>query len=196
MELHIRTELLHMMQEMPFERIKVRALADRATIGRSTFYLYYDAVDSVLEQIESDFFEELRAYVSATDSKKPVALAQDSDSPDYLKDVERGLLFLREQSLTVLTLCGSHGDPAFKDALSRQLSHVVSGRFGIASHNERVDTIPSFVIEYVAKGWFANVLRWLEEESAAPDELATLFGHLLLGASLTCKAMEDAKKQD
>jgi hypothetical protein len=190
MELHIRTELLYMMQEMTIEKIKVKELVDRAKIGRSTFYLHYDAVDAVLGQIETDFFNGLKAYLPMTTKRHLVTTPKIEENSDYLEEIVRGLDFLSNHSLTVVTLCGEYGNPSFKESVLRYLTQVISWRLRNIPNSKSVSAIPSYVIEYMTKGWLASVLSWLKaEDPADPYELAKMFRYQLLGASLACEAM-------
>ena len=53
----IRTALKQMVMEMPYEKITVKALTDRAMVNRNTFYLHYESADEVLREIQADYME-------------------------------------------------------------------------------------------------------------------------------------------
>ena len=53
----IRESLKQMVMEMPYEKITVKALAERAFINRNTFYLHYESTDDVLREIQADYME-------------------------------------------------------------------------------------------------------------------------------------------
>lgn len=53
----IRKSLKQMVMEMPYEKITVKALAERAFINRNTFYLHYESTDDVLREIQADYME-------------------------------------------------------------------------------------------------------------------------------------------
>lgn len=53
----IRNALKQMVMEMPYEKITVKGLADRAMINRNTFYLHYESTDDVLREIQADYME-------------------------------------------------------------------------------------------------------------------------------------------
>ena len=54
---YIRTALKQMVMEMPYEKITVKALTDRAMVNRNTFYLHYESADEVLREIQADYME-------------------------------------------------------------------------------------------------------------------------------------------
>ena len=51
----IHTVFKEMVCEMPYEKITVKAIADRAKINRNTFYLHYETTDDVLREIQVDY---------------------------------------------------------------------------------------------------------------------------------------------
>ena len=51
----IHTVFKEMVCEMPYEKITVKAIADRAKINRNTFYLHYETTDDVLREIQADY---------------------------------------------------------------------------------------------------------------------------------------------
>ena len=61
----IYTTLASLMQEMPFERIRVRDIVLRGEIGRSTFYRNFDEIEDVLRMRCDHVFDELIAYIMA-----------------------------------------------------------------------------------------------------------------------------------
>ena len=59
-----------MVCELPYERITVKAITDKAKINRNTFYLHYTCVDDVLAEIQSKHSSEYSAIVSRFDQLK------------------------------------------------------------------------------------------------------------------------------
>ena len=192
MERHICETLVDMLEEMSLEKVKVKELTDRAFIGRSTFYLYYDSVEAVYDQIEEDFFSALEGF----GPQEGVSAQQDPDNqqlPSYVGELEEGLLFLRENSDVILTLCGSYGAPEFKDHLKERAAQIIEQRLsGLIERADEDRGVPSYVVEYVATGWFGIVMRWLEDdEDISAHGLAMLFHYLLRGAAVTCNEMDE-----
>ena len=63
----IQSVFKKMVCELPYEKITVKAIADRAKINRNTFYLHYTCVDDVLAEIQSKHSSEYSAIVSGFD---------------------------------------------------------------------------------------------------------------------------------
>ncbi len=51
----IRSAFKDLVMELPFEKITVKAIADKARINRNTFYLHYETVDDLLREIQTDY---------------------------------------------------------------------------------------------------------------------------------------------
>ncbi|WP_296333694.1 TetR/AcrR family transcriptional regulator [uncultured Treponema sp.] len=56
--------------ELPYEKVTVKAIADRARINRNTFYLNYNCMDDVLAEIQAKHSSEYSAIVSGIDQLK------------------------------------------------------------------------------------------------------------------------------
>ena len=66
----IQTVFKQMVCELPYEKITVKAITDKAKINRNTFYLHYTCVDDVLAEIQSKHSSEYSAIVSDYDQLK------------------------------------------------------------------------------------------------------------------------------
>lgn len=62
----IRNVFKEMVCELPYEKITVKAIANRAKINRNTFYLHYETTDDVLREIQmsysSQYIEIIKNY--------------------------------------------------------------------------------------------------------------------------------------
>lgn len=50
----IRTAFKELVCELPYEKVTVKAIADKARINRNTFYLHYETTDDVLREIQEE----------------------------------------------------------------------------------------------------------------------------------------------
>lgn len=66
----IQSVFKRMVCELPYEKITVKAITDRAKINRNTFYLHYTCVDDVLAEIQAKHSNEYSAIVSSFDQLK------------------------------------------------------------------------------------------------------------------------------
>ena len=54
----IKDSFLQMMGEIPYEKITVRELSDRAGVNKKTFYYYYSSLDALLEEMQDELLDE------------------------------------------------------------------------------------------------------------------------------------------
>lgn len=59
----LHESLLALLKQKPIEKITVKELCQLADINRSTFYQYYENPVSMLEQIQAEILEQLRAFL-------------------------------------------------------------------------------------------------------------------------------------
>ncbi len=50
----IKDALLELKKDLPYDKISVKQLCEKAEISRATFYLHYDSIDDVLDEVLDD----------------------------------------------------------------------------------------------------------------------------------------------
>lgn len=113
----IQSQLLEMLKTQSLYTIKVRALVDSLHIGRSTFYLYYDSVYSVLQDIEDSFFRDLDAITSPFWQYPLEQKYLSEPHPVLLKALE----FLDAHRELSLVLWGPYGDLMYQARCKKML---------------------------------------------------------------------------
>ena len=65
MDICMKAALLELMQKMPFEKITVKAICERAGVNRGTFYSHYSDIDGILADLEDYMSGELLLKVES-----------------------------------------------------------------------------------------------------------------------------------
>lgn len=100
--------LLKLCNEKPLIRISVSELVKEAKIGRATFYLYYQNLDALIKQIESDIIDQYQDISSA------YTYNNETDKALWYKSAIKPLFSMtKEKVLWINLLCGPGGDPSF-----------------------------------------------------------------------------------
>lgn len=106
----IQNQLLELLTIQDIHTIKVTQLTDALEISRSTFYLYYDSVFSVLQDIEDTFFEGLQSIAVMFWSYPP--------NSHYLREphpiILRAMQYLQSHLEITRILWGPYGDQSFR----------------------------------------------------------------------------------
>lgn len=63
-----------MIFEIPYEKITVKVIAERAGINRNTFYLHYNSVDDVLKEIQNKYSDEYSNLISKYNINKDTVM--------------------------------------------------------------------------------------------------------------------------
>ena len=162
-----------MMIELPYSKITVTALCDRALINKKTFYRYYATLDELLEEVEKRFGT---AYVERTRGLR---------YPDDVERITREFLeFSSEQGpLFDAIVCSSqHGDIFAKVVgemeTERYAKSAAPSGWTQAEWNLYMKGVTSFQWQ-----WYR---QWVEDGRAVPlDRMVDLACKVLLdGAAL------------
>lgn len=175
----IRAGLLTLLRDEDVDDIVVKDLVGAVGISRSTFYLYYDSVYSVLQEIEDDFFAGMARIADM--------YAENHYDDRYFFvpsaltiDVMR---FARENSDMFLSLLGRHGEQQFQHKLDQLLYRDLGRRAIDEGYIEVSPDEEDAVCTFIANGHKA-LLLYLSAHPDGIDEssFAVLTYRLLFGS--------------
>ena len=121
---YIAEKLVDMMEETPFQKIKVTNFVQFADISRSTFYMYFDSIYDVMQKIQDDF---INNWV-AEDELNLAALKRINKSWNAEKQLDfmfkRSIEHLKKNLRLYRILCSRNGDPSFQSRLINRSRRV------------------------------------------------------------------------
>ena len=155
----IKKAFKDMLLEMPYEKITIKELCDRAVINRKTFYLHYDSIEDVLEEFQEEqsceYFDRIKDF-------------------DHIKDVDKLIrtffLFSEEQGkFYELIHCNSNYDYIHKRQ-SNKISIKSQDNFGsIRKFNEYKQNV---VLTYLNNSISGIYRQWINDGKKIPlDEI-------------------------
>ena len=164
----IREAFATMVCEDEPSRITVKALTDRAGINRKTFYLHYDSIEALFDEVATEVMDSFFHQYETT--------------PDIPEDIDgharRFFCFLAGQpSLTERLICSpvyyyDFGERLYHAQMSRY--HSAGDPFGWMPH-EKEELVLSF-IRTTALNFYR---QWVRQGKSVPaDEAAQLLGEL------------------
>lgn len=173
----LKKGLMELLKKKKIEDITVQELVDEVDINRSTFYLHYKDIYDLLEQIESEYFENFNAFMESHDVNNDSVQITDerikSTFIDYFK-------FLKENEDLITVLIGYDGDPAFSKRqlkiLTQTICDRIYGDLGIPKNQQNED-----VFEYCLYGSIGLVRNWvISGYVESPERIGTLAGNIII----------------
>ena len=156
--------LIDMMEEMPFEKIHVTGLADRAGISRSTFYVYYESTYDVLQHVEEMVIDEFIADPVPADIGRR-----------QLMEISSGL---QEKIRFFNVLTGPNGSPSFYAKLAARNRKTLL-RVAEELHSSATATELQVINEFTLAGKIRIFQWWAEHEQyVSVSEMAAILDRL------------------
>lgn len=151
MEQFICQKLLDMMEERPYDRIKVTELVKYAGIGRSTFYSHFDSIYAVVQKIEDDFLVGLPDEITCTretvnDRRTRLGYF------NHLKDNKRVYRILN----------GPNRDPSFRIRLMNRTRRILLTHVASPTKTPHEAAEQRILCEFLQGGYEHMITWWLE----------------------------------
>jgi AcrR family transcriptional regulator len=169
----IQTQLLSMMENSDLRRIKVSRLTDILGIGRGTFYMYYDSIYDVLQEIEDKFFAKLKETGSDFYAYPFNCRYNHEPHPDILQ----ALCFLQENNYLCRLLWGPHGCASFQARCKKMIRNRF---FPKVLQDKLSDKYSELKITSFVAGHCELVTHWLSYYSDLAAEQVSVLTHQML----------------
>lgn len=171
----LKDAFIKLYQEYPLEKITVKEITSKAGFTRSTFYLYYEDVYNLLEEIENELLEAVDR-ISTGFTTHVLAKYRIGDPYPFLSEF---FCFFRSKREYYLAMLGPYGDPLF---LHKWRTRIKVRFIGLLDYN-RIDYKDSdFVAELIANALLSSIRYWLSERNdISPEEFSILMGQALFG---------------
>ena len=154
------------------EKISVKEICQRSGYNRSTFYVYFQDVYAVLEEIEKRTVE---AQVFKAIILEQIIQEQANFGQAMLKSV---LALFEKNSEYLPVLLGEQGDPLFRKKLLAKLTPVVLSMYKHLSPEEVIEV--KYLMEYQSAAMLSTIAEWYANNKDIPT---SEFIELLLAAT-------------
>ena len=173
-KLLLKTALMELMQEKPFEQITIKELCEQADLNRTTFYLHYNDQKDVLAEIEKETMEKTVAFMEN--------VSPDADSIDQ---IESFLSYVKENALVFRTLMLRSDSRPFRQEFIVYTLERIRGNlpyYGDPAHER-------YVLTFLMEGSNHIIMEWMRQDFDLPArEVAQLIYRL-------CDSAKDIAKQ-
>lgn len=155
---YIKTALLHLLKDNPYEKITVTAIINRAGVSRAGFYRNYASKDEVLEDLAARVYYKIsNSFFMNTDFKSPY--------DKYLFFFQQ--LKTNAEWVQIFSMLSAHNKHIFN------ISRYIKNRTPPKSAYEHYQYVAAFHSQR------AIILDWFENGmNESPEEMATIFCNL------------------
>jgi len=152
-------------REKGISRVTVSDLTERANMARSTFYLHYDNLNSLLYEIENELLNDLKML--------SISHIYPDGADKYLwlhSSISSQLCKTKENLEWYSLLLGSRGNPSFSRKVYHHIRTEASKKY--KSMNVEINDIE---LDHICSGGLGMFLHWIRTNAALkPDRLAHL----------------------
>lgn len=169
----IRKAFTTILRNKPIQSISIKELCELAEINRSTFYLHYNDIYDLLNQIEDEMFESLKSVL------EPI-VASGNGNPNYVTVTTEIFQCIKDNADLCIVTLGSFGDKAFAMKL------IDYGRTLCLENYSRYykDATPQqleYYYAFVSSGCIGLLQKWFDEGlSLSPGEIASMAESMML----------------
>ncbi len=170
----LRQGLTKLLQEKSVKDISVRELADLVDINRGTFYIHYRDIFDMVEQIETEMFEEFNQVLTA---HAPQDLK--GEPLPFLIDIFR---FMADYADMCMALLGKNGDIAFVDKLRGVVRTRCLDDWMHLFKAEQPGRY-EFICSYIVSGCIGLIQKWMESGMReSVEEIAQIAEQMIMGS--------------
>lgn len=166
--------LTTLMSEKKINKITVKELTDLVDINRATFYLYYNDIFDMVEQIETEMFNDFREAFEK--------FSRETATYDNLLSFFTYVFeFVQNNSEMCKILLGPDGDYSFIEKFKTAITQ---------SKPPFDDTASKIKIQYlrpfIVSGCIGVIQQWLEDDmNVAPKDMAVIITEMIPTSSRT-----------
>lgn len=151
----LRNALISLMKEYELSEIQVSSLVKEAGCSRSTFYNYYDSVESLLFETIDETLEEIKIHI-----RNPYKHMKNIEFTKFPKENVTLFTYLKDNRDLFAVLMKESKLLDLNRFIADTIEELYVEEYDFLLNNSRVD--PKLFKIYAANGITAIILRWME----------------------------------
>ena len=171
----IREAFISLVTEKGPDKLTVKELAQRADIDRKTFYLHYESISSVVEEMQNEFLGQLELLITEFDLFQP--------SFDALGFFRRLNAFIDENASFYREVVMADRYSFFHEKLKESMKELLRQKYRQKIETSQVSLNKlSLYTEYATAGIIAVYVEWLKHpEEYSLEEVAEAASEIAYG---------------
>lgn len=170
-----RTAIFHAFTDllacMPYEKITVGRIIEKADVGRATFYAHFETKEDLLKAFCAELFDHIIESAAGEDTAHSHIF--DCDAPDSV--FLHLLQHLQKNDNQILDLLSGGNDRLFSAYFKAALIELVKKKQALFAYRKDPKLPEAFWIDHIASVFVDTVRWWLEEGRRLPAETVAEF---------------------
>ena len=164
----LRQALEELITEKSFSTLTIGQITAHAGLDRSTFYLHYSGLHTLLEDCARELFAEMRTVIYANKT------ADYHANPSVLEPFVASVFkHLEKHHRFYKTMLGRQGDPYFRTLFQDQISELIFEPVEMSDSLEQNTVQYSMTLRFFSAGFAGLASWWLEKDMPIPLEEAS-----------------------
>lgn len=173
----IRDAMIDLIEEVGFESIAIKDIANRANINRGTFYLHYHDKFDLLDQTENEIVENLKEILlKESDWRFENFVNTDKPLPEIVTIFE----YFKSKSRIMHAILGLKANPSFHGRMKKAIESNLQA-LGLSTPEDDLSfSVPArYFISYISAAHMGVIQSWLNSGcQESPDEMAVILSQL------------------
>lgn len=162
----ITNAMTDLLKEKPIQNITVKELCERAEINRATFYLHYENIYHLLEQMENDILIHLEKLL-----QENTVISRDIKAAGPNAFISSLVIFFEKHKELCSILLGEYGDPKFVSKVI-EISREKSVREYQKLYPQATSMQVDIFFTFIANGFLGLLKYWLNNDHIPFSTLA------------------------
>lgn len=159
-----------LLKEKDIKEITVRELTDMVDLNRATFYLHFQDIYALLEEVNDMLVNELKELI---EGYFPINFGLKGE--EFYTDL---LEFIKQKEKYTVVLLSENSSYILREKLNRVIQGVIMDYLRADANSIKAPDI-EYICDFVVSGYTAMVVRWVQSGMKKPvKELARLMNRL------------------
>ncbi|EFM08577.1 transcriptional regulator, TetR family [Paenibacillus curdlanolyticus YK9] len=181
--------LMSLIEEKGLEHVTVTDIANRAEVNRGTFYLHYQDVPDMVQQLKEAVFEQMRTIIVRIDPQQSIQYANKNEPyPVIIELFEE----LGKHADFYRVMLGPKGDLSYAIQLRKLISKNVYEKFNYLPRSNGLPVPIDYMIAFVSSANLGMIMHWFESGmSLTPREMGAMMTNIINFGPLTTFGLRD-----